>query len=280
MAVLSIQSHVAVGHVGNSAAAFALRRLGVDVWPVHTARFSNHPGYGAYRGRAAAADEVGDLLEGVRALDRGRVCEAVLSGYLGSVENGRRVLDAVGHVKQARPDAVYGCDPVLGDAEEGLYVDDGLVAFFRDEAFPAADVVFPNAFELQTLSGLETATTERALAAAGAIRAQGPAIVIATSLRLADTPADLIHNLAVTGSGAWRVSTPSLSTSAKGSGDLLAALWLGHSLRGADPGPALGRAVSSVYGLIEAAGEARELPLVAGQELLVDPGPLWPAEEL
>src|SRR5438270_11278337 len=157
MNLLSINSHVACGHVGNAAAAFALQRLGCEVWPVHTVLFSNHPGHGGFRGEIVGAATVRELLRGIE--ERGMLpsCDGVLSGYLGSKETGEAILAAVAKVKAANPAARYCCDPVIGDAGR-VYVRAGIAEFFRERALPAAEVVTPNQFELEQLSGIAIST--------------------------------------------------------------------------------------------------------------------------
>jgi len=280
MAILSIQSRVAFGHVGNSAAEFALRRLGHDVWPVDTVRFSNHPGYGRHRGEAAEPDEIAALVDGIGAIDAFDQCDALLSGYLGSVATGEAVLSQWGKAHKAAPRAIYCCDPVLGDAREGLYVAEDLVAFYRDRALPQADIFLPNTFELGVLTGGETADIDAVLAAARSLLARGPKIVIVTSLRLADRDSSLIGTLMVGGDGAWLVSTPEVECRAKGAGDLLTALWLGRYLVSGDGAESLSLAVSSVFGLIRAAGGKPELPLAAAQDEIVAPSEVFRADSI
>ena len=248
-AILSIQSSVAYGHVGNSAAVFPLQRLGIDVWPVLTVHFSNHTGYGSFRGPVLPADQIAEVLRGVE--ERGVLpgCDAVLSGYMGDVSLGHVVLDAVAKVKAANPQAVYCCDPVLGDVDRGFFVRPGLPEFMRDKAVPQADIITPNQFELEFLAGLGAgvgddraiATLDDALAAARKVQATGPKIVLVTSLIRRDAPDDVIEMLAVAPDGAWIVATPRLPISVNGSGDITAALFLAHWLRSGDPAVALGR---------------------------------------
>ena len=151
--ILSIQSAVAYGHVGNSAAVFPLQRLGFEVWPVNTVLFSNHTGYGAWRGRVVALDWVEEIIEGIA--ERGAIprTRAVLSGYLGDPSLGEAVLRTVARVRAERPDMLYACDPVMGDEGRGFFVKPGIPEFFRDHAVPAADIVTPNQFELAWLAG-------------------------------------------------------------------------------------------------------------------------------
>jgi len=156
--ILSIQSLVSYGHAGNSAAMFPLQRLGFDVWPVVTVHFSNHTGYGAARGPLLTAEDIAEVIRGVEdrgALDR---CDAVLSGYQGAEDVGSVILDAVRNVKKRNPEAIYFCDPVMGDFGRGFFVRPGIPEFMRDEVVPAADVITPNQFELGFLADTETNT--------------------------------------------------------------------------------------------------------------------------
>ncbi|HEX7966902.1 MAG TPA: pyridoxal kinase PdxY [Stellaceae bacterium] len=271
MAILSIQSAVVYGHVGNSAAVFPLQRLGHEVWPVDTVQFSNHTGYGSWRGRAWDAATLADVIRGVGERGAFAGCEAVLSGYLGDMALGEVVLDATAQVKAANPAALYCCDPVIGDDHSGVFVRQGLVEFFRDRAIEAADSVTPNRFELALLAGRPVASVAEALAAAAVLRERGPRLVLATSLVGAGD--DEIAMMAASHESAWLVTTPRLPIVANGAGDLTAALFLGHFLKTQDAAAALGHTTAAVFAVIEAtlrAGEA-ELQLVAAQDAFTDP---------
>jgi len=277
-AILSIQSSVAYGHVGNSAAVFPLQRLGIDVWPVLTVHFSNHTGYGSFRGPVLAADQIAEVLRGVE--ERGVLpgCDAVLSGYMGDVSLGAVVLDAVAKVKAANPKALYCCDPVLGDVGRGFFVRPGLPEFMRDRAVPKADIITPNQFELEYLSGFSgqgraVATLADALEAARIVQATGPRIVLVTSLTRGDAPEGVIEMLAVAPDGAWIVATPRLPITVNGSGDITAALFLAHYLRSGDPAVALGRTAGTVYAVMEATHRSgkREIQIVAAQDAIANP---------
>ncbi len=276
MAILSIQSSVAYGHVGNAVAVFALQRLGFEVWPVNTVAYSNHPGYGNWRGRVADTSEVAALIEGIAGRGALAGCQAVLGGYLGAAETGPVVLDAAAAVKAANGDALYCCDPVIGDAAEGVYVADGVAEFIKSEAVGRADILLPNAFELEYLTGRAADTAEHALAAARVLLERGPRLVVATSLvsGAGNTEnAETVETLAVSPSEAWLVAVPRLSNSAKGTGDLFTALFLGHYLQSRRPGDALGAAASAVFAVLAETKKAgrRELALVAAQDELVRP---------
>ncbi|MDQ3512618.1 MAG: pyridoxal kinase PdxY [Chloroflexota bacterium] len=282
MNVLSIQSSVAYGHVGNSAAAFPLQRLGITVWPVNTVHFSNHTGYGAWRGPVLPADQIADVIEGIAERGVLGTCDAVLSGYLGDESIGRVVLDAVARVRAANPAATYCCDPVIGDAGRGVFVRPGIPEFFRDHAVPAAEVVTPNQFELDFLARGTVATLADALAAADRVRATGPRVVLVTSLAREDAREGVVEMLAVSGDGAWLVETPLLPVSVNGAGDAVSALFLAHLSRETDPGVALSKVASSIFAVLELTAErgAREIQLVAAQEQIAHPPDRFPARRV
>ncbi len=279
MNVLSIQSSVAYGHVGNSAATFPLQRLGITVWPVNTVHFSNHTGYGAWRGPVLPADQIAGVIEGIAERGVLATCDAVLSGYLGDESIGRVVLDAVERVRAANPPATYCCDPVIGDVGRGVFVRPGIPEFFRDRAVPAAEIVTPNQFELDFLAGGTVATLADALAAADRVRAIGPRVVLVTSLAREDAREGVIEMLAVSGDGAWLVETPLLPVSVNGAGDAVSALFLAHLTRETDPGVALSKVASSIFAVLELTAErgAREIQLVAAQEQIAHPPDRFPA---
>jgi len=273
MPILSIQSHVAYGHVGNSAAVFALQRLGHEVWPVHTVQFSNHTGYGGWRGRVFDAALVRDVVQGIEERDVLTRCGAVLSGYVGDPSIGEAILDAVTRVRSANPEALYCCDPVIGDMQQGAFVRPGVAEFMRDCAVPAADIVTPNHFELDLLAGANSGTLPEAKAAIAAVHALGPRIVLVTSLQTEETPANALDLLGSDGGGCWRIRTPRLAVPANGAGDLIAALFLARYLTNRSVPEALSLAAAAVFGVLSAQQRmgTRELPLVLAQDQLVEP---------
>lgn len=280
--ILSIQSHVAYGHVGNASAVFPMQRLGVEVWPIHTVQFSNHPGYGAWRGQVFEAGLIADLVEGIA--ERGVLarCDAVLSGYMGSQETGAAILDAVQRVRAANGDAVYACDPVIGDTGRGIYVRPGLPEFIRHQAIPAAAIVTPNQFELEFLTGKTVSDLASLRAALHLLHSMGPRIVLVTSLRTEDTPGASIDMVVSTPGALHRMRTPRLDCNVNGAGDAIAALFLVHCLRTGDPAFALQRAGSSIHGLLEKTVEAasREILTIAAQEEFVAPSRIFEIEAL
>lgn len=291
MNILSIQSHVVYGHVGNSAAVFTLQRLGFEVWPLHTLQFSNHVGYGDWAGEVFAPDQVSGVLDALERRNLLAGCDAVLSGYLGDPGIIEAMMRAVERVRRHKPECLYLCDPVMGDRGEGVYVHDGIPELMRNDLVPAADVITPNAFELALLTGRPVETVGQAIEGArrlidpdwGQGQGRGPKLVVVTSLPH-DSLADRVVVLAVTAGQAWQVVTPWLEVPAElhGGGDTFAALFLGNFLTGRSVPDALARATAVVFALFRASQEAgsQELPLIAAQDELVAPSYLLEAEEL
>ncbi len=279
--VLSIQSSVAYGHVGNSAAVFPLQRLGLEVWAVHTVQFSNHTGYGAWRGEIKTPEHIADVVAGIE--DRGVLgrCDGVVSGYLGGAALGEVVLETVGKVKALNPKALYACDPVIGDVDRGVFVRPGIPEFFKEQALARADLITPNQFELAYLSGREVTDLESAIAAAQALRAMGPATVFVTSLEVG-VPAGELGVLAVGEEGTWFVGHPRLDVRLNGTGDVMTALLTAERLQGSALAGGLARAVSRMYALVEAteAADARELQLVQAQDAWLHPARMFEAEKV
>ena len=282
MNLLSIQSHVAYGHVGNSAAVFPLQRLGVEVWPIHTVQFSNHTGYDSWQGRVFDADLIRELVGGIEQRGVLGECDGVLSGYVGSTDIGAAILDAVAVVKRANPSAKYCCDPVIGDVGHGIFVREGVAEFMRAKAVPAADIVTPNQFELDYLTSHENRTLADALRAVKALHALGPRAVLVTSLHTEDTPEQTIDLLASDDTGHFRLRTPKLPVQANGAGDAMAALFFAHYLRSGKIDAALSRAGSAIFGVLAKTAElgADEIQLVAAQDEIVHPSRLFEAQAL
>ena len=280
MRILSIQSSVAYGHVGNSAATFPLQRLGHEVWPVLTVHFSNHTGYGSWRGQVLAPEMVADVIEGIA--DRGVLgsVDAVLTGYQGSPGVAGVVLDTVARVRALNPAAIYCCDPVMGDVDRGMFVLPGVPELMRDRVVPIADVVTPNAFELSFLSGVpmtEMGQMSGLLRAVDRVRQAGPSTVLVTSVEglpgtsPGSSAIGEIAMLAVDPTGAYLVRTPRLPISVNGAGDVTAALFLAHLASGVPS--ALAKVASSVYAILRLTAQSgsREIQLIEAQDEIANP---------
>lgn len=286
--ILSIQSWVSYGHVGNAAAMFPLQRLGFEVWAINTVQFSNHTGYGAWTGTVFPPELIAQLIDGIEARGALPTCHGVLSGYMGSEGTVADVVEAVRRVRAANPAALYCCDPVMGDVGRGVFVRPELPELIARHAIPAADIVTPNQFELELLTGQRVDTLEHALEAARVLRARlnpgGPRIVVVTSLVRRDAPAGSIETLAVTDGGAWLCRTPllPLDPPRNGTGDAIAALFYGHYLNTRDAAQALSLSMSALYAVLErthAAG-TREIQLIATQDEFAQPRRVFPAEKV
>lgn len=271
--ILSIQSAVAYGHVGNSAAVFPLQRIGVEVWPVYTVNFSNHTGYGAWRGPMIAADDVREVVTGIGEREAFAEVDAVLSGYQGGEQIADVILEAVAAVKAANPTAIYACDPVMGNAKSGCFVAPAIPILLKEKVVPAADLITPNQFELGFLTDTEPHTLDETLASVDAAMAMGPSVVLVTSVERPDAPEGTIEMLACRGEEAWLVQTPRLPLKANGSGDVTAALFTAHLLETDSLQTALERTVSSVFALLKRTHESgrRELQLVQSQAEIASP---------
>ncbi|MGC1825433.1 MAG: pyridoxal kinase PdxY [Pseudolabrys sp.] len=282
MNILSIQSHVAYGHVGNAAAVFPLQRMGVEVWPIHTVQFSNHTGYGSWKGRVFDAGMISEVVTGIEQRGALGACDGVLSGYMGSSDIGEAVLDAVMAVKRANPVAKYCCDPVIGDVGRGIFVRNGIPEFMKNKAVPAADIITPNQFELNYLSKRNSNTLLQARDAVKAVHGLGPRALLVTSLHTDETPKDSIDLLASNEGACFILRTPKLPLAVNGPGDAIAALFFAHYLSGGDIGVALSRAASSVFGVLaKTAGTgASEIQLVAAQDEIVNPSRVFEAKAL
>jgi pyridoxine kinase len=282
MNLLTIQSHVAYGHVGNSAAVFPLQRLGVEAWPVDTVQFSNHTGYGQWQGRVFDAGMIREVVGGIEKRGVLGECDGVLSGYIGGAEIGAAILDAVATVRRANPSAKYCCDPVIGDEGRGVYVREGVSEFLKTKALPAADVITPNLFELVQLTGRDCRTLAATREAVKAVRDLGPGVCLVTSLHTEETPEDAIDMLVSDGDNYFRLRTPRLPVTVNGAGDALAALFFAHYLREGKIDVALSRAGSAIFGVLAKTRElgAPELQIVAAQEEIVQPSQVFEAERL
>ena len=280
--ILSIQSHVAYGHVGNDAAVFPLQRMGVEVWPIHTVQFSNHTGYGSWKGRVFDAGMISEVVAGIEQRGVLEKCDGVLSGYMGSADIGGAILDAVTTVKRANPEAKYCCDPVIGDVGCGIFVREGIPEFMKAMAVPAADVITPNQFELNYLSKRTSGTLQQTRDAVKAVHDLGPRAILVTSLHTEETPEDSIDLLASDESGRFVLRTPKLPLAVNGAGDAIAALFFAHYLFSGNISEALSRAASGVFGVLVKTADsgAGEIQLVVAQDEFVNPSRLFEAKAL
>ncbi|WP_168401266.1 pyridoxal kinase PdxY [Erwinia amylovora] len=274
--ILSIQSHTVFGHAGNGATEFPMRRLGANVWPLNTVQFSNHTQYGHWTGSVMPATHLTDIARGIGEIDRLKTCDAVLSGYLGSAEQGEAILEIVRMVKAANPNAWYFCDPVMGHPEKGCIVAPGVAEFHANASLPASDIVAPNLLELEMLSAHQIANVQQAVAAARALIAKGPKIVLVKHLARAGDRSDRFEMLLVTADEAWHITRPLIDFGVRqpvGVGDLTSGLLLVDLLHGLSLQQALEHVTAAVYEVMLKTHEMGEyeLQLVAAQQVIAQP---------
>ena len=274
--ILSIQSHVVFGHAGNSAAVFPMCRMGANVWPLNTVQFSNHTQYPQWTGMVFPAQHLTDIAKGLADINKLSQCDAVLSGYIGSPEQGNAILDIVKQVKQANPNALYFCDPVMGHPEKGCIVAPGVAEFFCEQALAASDMIAPNILELETLVGYSIETVEQAVKASRLLCEKGPKVVLVKHLNRAGYRADKFEMILVTAEHSWHVSRPLVDFGERqpvGVGDLTSGLMLVNLLKGEELSKALEHVAAAAYEVMLQTKlmNEYELQLVAAQNKMVNP---------
>ncbi|HEX3020202.1 MAG TPA: pyridoxal kinase PdxY [Chitinispirillaceae bacterium] len=271
--VLSIQSHVAFGRVGNRSAVFPLELIGQEVVVINTVQFSNHTGYGEWTGDIFSARHIKNILQGIEKRG-GMICDAVLSGYMGTPEIGEIIIEAVDRVRACRQDAVYCLDPVMGDYGRGFFVHKEIPEFIKNEAVKKATIITPNQFEAEYLAEMKINEISHAQEACRRIRSQGPQIVLITSFQKDND--DKIISMYLSDRGEdWIITTERLKFNAdpNGAGDLTAALFLGRFLQSRNASDALGKMANSVYAVFEKTynAKSRELCLVDSRFDIMEP---------
>ncbi|RAJ01452.1 pyridoxal kinase PdxY [Aeromonas salmonicida] len=274
--ILSIQSHVVFGCAGNSAAVFPMRRMGMEVWPVNTVQFSNHTQYSqGWQGMVMPDGHIRQLITGLADIGVLGQCDALLSGYLGSAEQGEEILAAVARLKALNPNVLYFCDPVMGHPDKGCIVAPGVADFLKNRALACADMLAPNLLELEQLTDREIRNVPQALAACQQLRDQGVKLVMVKYLGKAGFAMDRFEMLLVCEEGAFHISRPlyPFARDPIGVGDLLSATMLANLLAGFTSVAAFERTNASVDAVVAQTwlAGAYELQLVAAQQAMVLP---------
>lgn len=264
MNIISLQSAVAYGHVGNSTAVFAMQRLGHEVWPVYTVNFSNHTEYPSWRGPVISTRDIAEILGAMEHVYP--QVDVFLTGYLGSPELADVVRRAVVRVKEANPQARYVCDPVMGNPAVGSFVGPDMPEVFREQLIPLADAVTPNQWELALLAGEELGGDVAGTAEAARSLAQR---ALVTSVDTGDPAA--IGLLDVAPEGAWLAETPRLGGNVVGAGDLATALYT--ALWRERPERRLAHVAGAMFDVVRDVRDRglEELPLVERQADLAAP---------
>ncbi|RZI45159.1 pyridoxal kinase [Rickettsiales endosymbiont of Peranema trichophorum] len=247
--ILSIQSHVAYGYVGNKAATYPLQAMGFDVWPINTVQFSNHTGYPGWRGQVFSAEHIVDLVCGIFELGKAGRCQGILSGYMGSSAICYAVRSIVHKFKKLNSSVVYLCDPVIGDG--CCYVRPEVLAFFQHHL--RADIITPNQYEAEFLSGITIKHVEDLHKVSKYFHGLGVSIVIITGIRLEGDDGHL-NVFASNGSSHYLIKTDEYKSNAtiNGTGDLFSSTFLGAYLKDNNIPAALQYAVSCLQSAVRA----------------------------
>ncbi|MFV0431495.1 MAG: pyridoxal kinase PdxY [Alphaproteobacteria bacterium] len=273
--ILSIQSHVAYGHAGNSSAIFPLQRMGFEVAAIHTVQFSNHTGYGAWQGQVFEPSLIADCVQGLEERNVLKDMQAFVSGYLGSPDTAHVIADTAQKVKKANPLAIYCADPVMGDIDRGIYVHPDIPEVIKSEIIPLADILTPNHFELETLTNQKITNDNEAIKAMESLQNQGAKTVALTSFEPSDAPSDTIQVLIKNHDECWKFSAPKvqLKQAPVGTGDCFSALLLAHTLKGCSLSDSLNLTATGVWEILDTTQKAGtwEIQTIAAQERFTHP---------
>lgn len=273
--ILSIQSHVVYGHAGNSSAVFPMQRMGFEVAALHTVQFSNHTGYGDWKGQVFDSSLIANCVEGLKDRDVLKDMQAMVSGYLGSPETAAVIAKAADDVKQANPTAIYCADPVMGDFGRNVYVHKDIPDVIKSDIIPKADILTPNHFEAELLTNLEITDESSALNAMEKLQNMGSKTVALTSFTPNKVEDNTIRAIIKDSDEAWLFEAPKVQLKREpvGTGDCFAALLLAHSLKGRSIKEALELTATGVWDILELTRKARswEIRTIAAQDAFVRP---------
>lgn len=282
--ILSLQSHVAYGYVGNRAAVFPLQRLGHEVIAINTVQFSNHTGYGSWTGDIMTVEHIDKIFAGLEQQGILQHIDGVLTGYLGDSTLGEVFLKWLQKLRAINPQLIYCCDPVIGDVGRGIFVKAGVPEFFRDQALPHATILTPNQFELTNLTEIEVATLADAREACAVLHDKGAKQILVTSLTRNDADPSQIEMLLSTKDEAYLLATPRLEMpiAPNGSGDMTAAIYLAKYIESHDLMLSLEHTAAALYATFDQTLKLarRELAIIQSQDELVQPSQWFKAKQV
>ncbi|EIT7137408.1 pyridoxal kinase PdxY [Vibrio parahaemolyticus] len=272
--ILSIQSHVVYGHAGNSSAVFPIQRMGIDAWPIHTVQYSNHTQYEqGWKGQKFCSDDVRTLLHGLDNINTLGECGAVLSGYQGSPDQCKAVADVVRSVKESNHNAIYVCDPVMGDPDKGCIVADGVREEITQSLLPISDVIVPNQYELTAMTGVEIHSVYDAITACKEALKLGPKIVLVKHLHSIDS--DMFSMILATPKACYLTQRPNIEFKQQpvGVGDLISAVFTACLMKNMSPTVAFRHTNNAIYGVLDITKGygTWELQIVNAQYEFVEP---------
>ncbi len=284
MSISSIQSHVAYGYVGNRIATFALQRLGHEVITVNTVQFSNHTGYGHWKGNIFSAEHIALVIEGLKELGVLDKCQAILSGYLGNTQIGYEIIKAVQYCRTINPQLTYLCDPVMGDIGRGLFVESSIPAFMQTVATTQAQIITPNHFEFELLTRKKVGSYVEVKNAIQELPYYKNQIILITSFQLQSNPKDELEVLMYYEGALYSIKTDFIhfKNTPNGMGDLFAALFLGIFMKNSSALQAFSHAVSSIYSILKStyASQNREIAIIPNQDFIVKPNYAFEAKHV
>lgn len=252
--VLSIQSHVVHGNVGNKSATFPLQVLGFEVDAINSVQFSNHTGYEHIKGQVMDEMELSSLFEGLELNNLHSSYTHLLTGYIGNELFLRKIGDIVKKLRKVNPNLIYVCDPVMGD-DGKMYVPQTLLPIYRDEIIPLADIATPNQFEVELLTETKIKSEEDAWKSLNWFHERGVSTVALSSSDLgsSDTLMAYLSYRKNNTKNQYKVSIPKLGGRIHftGTGDLFAALFLAHSTLNKDIGKAMEKTISTLHSVIK-----------------------------
>ncbi|MDH3002153.1 pyridoxal kinase PdxY [Pasteurella multocida] len=282
--VLSIQSHVVYGYAGNKSATFPMQLLGVDVWALNTVQFSNHTQYGKWTGMVIPKEQIGEIVRGIDAIEALHLCDAIVSGYIGSAEQVEEIINAVRFIKSKNPNALYLCDPVMGHPDKGCIVAEGVKEGLINLAMAEADLITPNLVELRELSGLPVENFAQAQDAVRTILAKGPKKVLVKHLSKVGKDSSQFEMLLATKDGMWHISRPlhQFRKEPVGVGDLTAGLFIANLLNGKSDIEAFEHTANAVNDVMTVTQQKDnyELQIIAAREYIMQPSSQYKAVKI
>lgn len=266
--LVSVQSQVVYGSVGNSVAVPALQACGLNVAAVPTVMLSNTPHYPSIHGGAVPIDWFSGYLQDLLARGALRRARAILAGYLGSPAQAAVLARWIDRVRAERPRIQVLIDPVIGDHDHGIYVDPGLIDAYRQHLLPRADGLTPNGFELACLTGQRADDPEAVICAARRLLTGRTGWVVVTSAAPGACAPDELRVAVVTRNGHRVITHPRIPAAPKGTGDLFSAMLTARLLAGASVFEAAERASDQVIAAVQRTHRAQCAELLRHPALL------------
>lgn len=274
--ILSIQSNVVYGYAGNKIATFPMQLLGVEVMPIHTVQLSSNTVYQHYDGIVLGDKQISRIVNSLDNIGVLSSIDAVVSGYIGSAEQGYEILEAVKKIKQYNPQAIYICDPVMGgDITKGSSLPAEIIHFFTDHAIELADYITPNLLELQLLSKQKLNHFNDVLHAITLLQQQKKAKIIVKNLLFAGRDLTKFEMILATHQHIYHLTRPLYDFIRRplGVGDLICATFSAHLVNGKSELESFELAANIANDVLEITKQhnSLELEIIAAQHYIKQP---------